>query len=53
MLRMGLRLWKVCSVIKYLVSKGRGLTLSQGTALDNNTLIKGSIAYFETQNLRP
>lgn len=29
-----------CSVIKYLVSKDGGLTLSQGTALDTSTLMK-------------
>lgn len=49
---MGLWVWKARPVIKYLVRKDGGLTLSQGTAVDKGTLILWSIAYFETWNLR-
>lgn len=52
MTRMGLRVWKACYVIEYLVSKDGGLTLSQETALDKGTFIMWPIAYFETWNLR-
>lgn len=49
---IGLRVWKPCHVIKYLVNKDGGLTLSQESALDKSTLIIWPIAYFETWNLR-
>lgn len=49
---MGRRKWKACYVIKYLVNKHGGLSLSQGTALDKSSFSMWSIAYFETWNLR-